>query len=276
MRRLIRKFLYFISRTKPPVNFLIKQAKLTIFWLKNSNENTNYTYDLEEKNKLHLAFLISAITNSKFEIINSYITEICDDEELKKHISSHIAKSSLSFMADQTARYGRRVGWYAIVRALKPNIVVETGVDKGLGACVLTAALKKNHIEGNSGYYYGTDINPKAGYMLSGSYAEFGEIIYGDSIESLKNLNHTIDIFINDSDHSNEYEACEYRTISNKLSKRSVILGDNSHSTNELLEFSLKNNRDFIFFCEKPEKHWYPGAGIGISYSKRNDSQLNK
>ena len=35
--------------------------------------------------------------------------------------------------------YGRRLGWYALVRALKPRTVVETGADKGLGSCVLAA-----------------------------------------------------------------------------------------------------------------------------------------
>lgn len=47
-----------------------------------------------------------------------------------------------------------------------------------------------------NGKYYGTDINPKAGYLLSGSYKEFSNILYGDSIESLASLDETIDLFI--------------------------------------------------------------------------------
>ena len=53
--------------------------------------------------------------------------------------------------------------------------------------------------------YIGTDINPNAGYLFDEIYSENGKILYGDSIESLK-LNAEIDLFINDSDHSAEYE----------------------------------------------------------------------
>ena len=78
-----------------------------------------------------------------------------------------------------------------------------------------------------------------------------GEILYGDSIESLSNLNENIDLFINDSDHSAVYERNEYLTIINKLNTNSVILGDNSHSTDELLNFSIINKRNFVLFKEK-------------------------
>jgi predicted O-methyltransferase YrrM len=169
-------------------------------------------------------------------------------------------------MADKEARYGRRVGWYALTRVLKPRIIVETGVDKGLGACLLTAALKRNAQEKHKGRYFGTDINPVAGYLLSGDYAEYGRILYGDSIESLEEFDGEIDLFINDSDHSAQYEAKEYEAVAAKLSAQAIILGDNAHATDKLLEFSLRTNRHFIFFEEGPTNHWYPGGGIGISF----------
>ena len=104
--------------------------------------------------------------------------------------------------------------------------------------------------------------------MLSGDYADYGKILYGDSIESLKKFDGPIDLFINDSDHSATYEAKEYETIKDKLSERAVILGDNSHCTDKLFEFSLAAQRDFIFFQERPKDHWYPGGGIGISFKR--------
>lgn len=147
------------------------------------------------------------------------------------------------------------MGWYAIVRAVKPHVVVETGVDKGLGACVLTAALERNASEGHHGYYYGTDINPTAGYLLSREYSRYGKILYGDSIESLASLDITIDVFINDSDHSADYEAQEYVTVEEKLAKAAIVIGDNAHCTEELLRFAEQTGRDFLFFKEQPDKH---------------------
>ena len=95
-----------------------------------------------------------------------------------------------------------------------------------------------------------------------------GKIIYGDSIDTLNKLDEKIDLFINDSDHSAVYEYNEYLSIKEKLTQNSFILGDNSHVTNCLPNFSKKFNRNFIFFKEKPKDHWYPGAGIGISFKR--------
>jgi len=89
------------------------------------------------------------------------------------------------------------------------------------------------------------------------------------SISSLLAFTTKIDLFINDSDHSADYEYNEYSTIKDLIDENSIILGDNSHCTNKLSQFSLENSRDFIFFNEVPLNHWYPGAGIGISYIKK-------
>ena len=122
-------------------------------WLFKSKETTNFTYHLEEHNKRYLASLIADVLNLEFRTVEAYIKEIEDDEELKRHIADMTANSDLAFTADKEVRFGRRIGWYAFARALKPKVIVETGVDKGLGSCVLTAALKRNNEEGYEGKY---------------------------------------------------------------------------------------------------------------------------
>ncbi len=233
-----------------------------------SREISNFTYDLDETNERYLASMIADITNKSYDLVMSYIRELKEDDELRRHIHQLTRASGSAFIADREARYGRRIGWYALARILKPGVIIETGVDKGLGACLLAVALRRNAREGHPGRYLGTDIDPGAGYLMSGDYANYGSILYGDSITSLKNFTGTIDLFINDSDHSPDYEAEEYRVIADKLSRQAVILGDNAHCTDKLLEFSLKRGRHFVFFQEKPAKHWYPGAGIGFSFTR--------
>ena len=104
--------------------------------------------------------------------------------------------------------------------------------------------------------------------MLTDQYKAVGQILYGDSIKSLQSFHKKIDLFINDSDHSASYEYNEYLTIKPMLSDNAVILGDNSHVTDKLSQFSVENERNFVFFREEPKDHWYPGGGIGISYKK--------
>jgi predicted O-methyltransferase YrrM len=233
-----------------------------------SREDTNYTYHLTSDNLICLAQTIALVTNKDYQTIIQYINELENNKELEKYLLEATQNSDERKFADKEARYGRRVGWYALARAIKPKTIIETGVDKGLGSVVLCAALEKNALEGYQGRYYGTDINPKAGYLLNGKYKAFGEILYGDSIASLSQFKDTIDLFINDSDHSVNYEFNEYKTIQHLLNPQSIILGDNSHFSNSLSRFSLENNRHFLFFQEKPKNHWYPGCGIGISFLK--------
>jgi len=77
-------------------------------------------------------------------------------------------------------------------------------------------------------------------------------ILQGFQQLSINRLDATIDLFINDSDHSAEYEEREYACVTAKLSPIAVLLGDNSHVTGKLYQFALATGRDFLFFSEKP------------------------
>jgi hypothetical protein len=235
-------------------------------WLATSNEHTNYTYDLSTSNRRHLAAFVAHVSGSSYRTALGYIDELDRDQALRQHVRNIIRNHEDGRFADADIRFGRRLGWYALIRILKPRVVVETGVDKGLGACVITAALMRNASEGDAGRYFGTDINPRKGYLLTGEYARHGQILYGDSIESLRALTDPIDLFINDSDHSAQYEAREYETIESKLSERAVVLGDNANITDELLKFAERTGRQFLYFAEEPKDHWYRGDGIGAAF----------
>jgi hypothetical protein len=257
----------FLYRVYYASGYFNKKYWQILKWGFTSNEISNFTYELSDENLLYLAHTIGVIVNKDPGEIRTYIDELNNDLELKNHIVDVTASSSLKKHADMKVEFAKRLGWYAFARALKPKLIVETGVDKGLGAVVLCSALHRNKAEGFEGRYIGTDINPEAGYLLTGKYATVGKIMYGDSIQSLKTISEKIDLFINDSDHSAEYEYQEYKTIKNNLTDRTIILGDNSHVTDKLAVFSLEEKRKFIFFKEGPKNHWYPGSGIGISFN---------
>ena len=228
----------------------------------------NFTYDLERLNKKYLVEFVAQITDVNSERIERYIIELESDRKLKQHIVKITQESNLNYLADTIPRYGRRLGWYAIIRAFRPRVVIETGVEKGLGACVISAALLKNRAEGFPGKYLGTDIDLAAGYLFTGPYRRVGEIVYGDSVNSLRKLKMVVDVFIHDSDHSASYERREYKIIKDKLSKKAIVISDNAHATGELLGFARETERKFLFFAERPKNHWYYGAGMGVAFRK--------
>lgn len=255
-------------RLKLALSYYVKPLKNIFAWLIESREHTNFTYDLEDLNEEYLVSFISVITKTDIDKVKSYLLEIKQDKQLNQHIKELTSLSDKSFVADTNVKYGQRIGWYTLIRIKKPKVVVETGIDKGLGACVITAALMKNTAEGFAGYYYGTDINENAGYLFNEPYNKYGKILYGDSIESLKKIVEPIDLFIHYVFHSSEYEMREYETIKEKLTEDALIISHRAHVDKPLYNFAILTNRNFLFFQEKPKSHWYPGAGIGIAFKK--------
>ncbi|MEY3249466.1 MAG: hypothetical protein RL742_1509 [Bacteroidota bacterium] len=259
--------LNFLRRIYQATTVYNKRYWQIIKWGFQSREDTNYTYHLTPENLQYLAATISVITGVSHAEVLAYFEEVEGDQALKTTIQEARDRSDFKQFADREVRFARRLGWYAMARIRKPKVVIETGVDKGLGAVLLCAALLRNREEGFPGRYYGTDINPAAGYLLTGSYKEVGEILYGDSIESLTRFQEKIDLFINDSDHSTEYEYREYQTIRPLLKEDSVILSDNAECSDKLAQFALETGRHFLFFQEVPADHWYPGSGIGFYFT---------
>jgi len=252
------------ARRKFALSYYEPALAMIADWAPRRTEDSNFYYDLTELNRAHLASLMAAITGTAVEAIEAIFHELDTDERLRADLKAGLV--AFDYPREISIAYGRRLGWYALARILKPKVVIETGVDHGIGGCILCAALARNAAEGRPGRYYGTELRRDAGQLVHGQYAKFGQVIYGDSIATLDAFPETIDLFINDSDHSPEYEYREYQTISRKLAKGAVILGDNSHSTDCLCKFARETGRSFIFFRESPKDHWYPGAGIGIAF----------
>lgn len=265
MRYRITQPLHFVHRTISTWRaYIWPNTRTWIRWLFHSREIANFTYALTERCQIYFVTGLSALLGEAPETIRKYMDEIQEDAEFQNHIRTAQHEHPLRYRTDPEPNVGRRMVWYAIVRMTKPALVVETGVDQGLGAVVLCAALRRNAAEGHPGEYRGTDIDPQAGYFLKGEYAKFGKVLHGDSLQSLKTLDN-IGVFINDSDHSAEYEQAEYEMIRDRLAPGAIILGDNAHVTSRLAEFSLRNGRRFLFLAEEPARHWYRGAGVGVS-----------
>ncbi len=231
-------------------------------WLATRREHTNFTYDLTPLNLEHLAWWAALVSGAPVQACRSWIAEILGDGALQEHVYRVSISSGRRGLTDKKALIARRAGWYAVVRAMRPEHVVETGTDKGLGSLVLAAALLRN----GNGLLTTMDINPDSGFLISDAYASVIRIQRGDSISLLSQLADPIDLFIHDSDHSAAHEAAEFRTIESHLSPSAVVLSDNSHITGELAAWAEATGRTFAFFREEPMDHWYPGAGIGASW----------
>jgi hypothetical protein len=112
---------------------------------------------------------------------------------------------------------------------------------------------------------YATDINPQCGHLLAAPYADHARILLGDSVELLRRFGERVDLFIHDSDHRPEYEWAEFLAVEPHLQEASIVMSDNAQQTSKMLEFAGRLGRSFLYFQDKPDRHWWPGDGIGAA-----------
>jgi hypothetical protein len=130
---------------------------------------------------------------------------------------------------------GRFKAWYAIVRLLKPNVVLETGVHDGLSSTLILRAMSLNC----RGSLLSIDlpsldlpINVDGpGWLVPEELKSRWYLNIGDARLLLPRLSHEyapIDVFIHDSDHSSEFQNFEYRTVRPFLSTAGLLLTDDA------------------------------------------------
>ncbi|WP_329107920.1 class I SAM-dependent methyltransferase [Micromonospora sp. NBC_01699] len=242
-------------------------VRVSARWLFTSREHHNYTYDLTRLSREHLAWFVSVLCDTPVKQVRDYLAEIESDQDLRRHIERTTAASARRGLADRHVRYARRIGWYAIVRATRPAHIVETGVDKGLGTCVLASALLRNAAEGHPGRVTSLDINPEAGYLARAEpWSGVVDLVIGDSIASIRDLDRPVDLFLHDSDHSAAHERNEFEAVEPKLAPGARLLTDNATVTNVLAEYAEHTGRRFLVYRETPARHWFPGDGIGVAW----------
>lgn len=243
-----------------------KVLEQSVRWLFVSREHHNYTYNLTSLNREHLAWFLAAVTREQAGDMRRWLNEGEHDETLRMTLANGVATSSRRGLADKHVRYARRIGWYGLVRARKPKHVVESGIDKGLGSCLIAAALRRNAEEGHPGRLSALDINPDAGYLIGGDYRSFVDIIPGDSLETIPALDTPVNVFIHDSWHSPEHESAEFELVEDKLAEDAVLVTDNAAETDVLVRHAERTGRHFLYFQERPDQHWHPGDGTGIAW----------
>lgn len=235
----------------------------SVDWLVRDRETTNLTYDLDPLNRDQLCWFVSAVSGSDVGDARRWVQELENDQHLLDHVVQRLSSHPRKGIGAREPRWARRLGWYALVRALQPEHVVETGTHFGLGSCAIAAALLRN----GHGRLTTIDVDPEAGYLIGDPWVEVVEQRSGSSVELLAGLD-DVDIFLHDSLHTYEYETAELGAVEPRLRAGAVVLSDNAHDSAALSEWAERTGRHYLFFKEQPARHWWPGDGIGAAWGK--------
>ncbi|MEM1568444.1 MAG: class I SAM-dependent methyltransferase [Thermofilaceae archaeon] len=107
---------------------------------------------------------------------------------------------------------------YILIKAIKPKVVVETGVSAGRSSGFILQALHEN----GEGYLYSIDPDPNVGWAIPNYLRYRHKLFIGTSKDILPKLVQElqmIDIFLHDSLHTYDNMIFEYKTVWPALKK---------------------------------------------------------
>ncbi len=237
-----------------------------------NRETSNFTYDISNEDEL-VAFVANSLGESS-DHIGAFLSEIAHDTGFTQSLTARLTTHRGT---NPRPLFGRRLGWYAFVRAAKPRLVVETGTADGLGTALLARALQRNEAEGRGGRLISFDIDPAAGWLLTDELRQTARIIIGDAAECMAGElgGERVDLFIHDSLHTYEHEKRELEIALEHAAPTIVLISDNAHTTTALRDVATLAGGRYSFFRERPVGHFYPGAGIGLAIVRRQASSTS-
>jgi predicted O-methyltransferase YrrM len=211
-------------------------------------------------------FLLGKVSQYTGLNLLEYINELMDTELLITQFEE-IVKNEPHF---ETKKFEGifdfrffRIILYCLIRSIKPDHVVETGIMHGLSSGFILAALEKNrmgilHSIDAPSYFENGPINQDGynetlppgkapGWIVPNSFRKSWDLKLGKSRELLPKLSEKVkswDLFCHDSEHTYENMSFELNVAWNVLRDGGILICDNIEANNSFQDFCKKVKRN--------------------------------
>lgn len=233
-----------------------------------SRELSNVTYELA--NEGELGRMAARVLDRDPAEVAGYLDELRSDHAWLAGLSEALGRSREH---DAEARLGKRRLLYVMVRAERPEVIAEAGVDAGLGSAVLLRALERNEAEGSPGRLISFDVDPGAGWLVdTDRHRERFLLQLGDTRQTLEPALRTtgVDLFIHDSLQTHEHESFELEAaIRHRRGDRLVLYTDDASVTGALRETCERHGGRCETLWERPLRHYWRGNLLGVCLLER-------
>jgi methyltransferase family protein len=159
---------------------------------------------------------------------------------------------------------------YAVVRAMRPAVVLETGVGYGVTSAFILQALEAN----GAGVLHSVDLAPLAlgaehsvGSLIPPDLRARWRLHRGGSRTILPRLLPSIapvDVFVHDSVHTYWHMAWELRTVRRHLAPQGAVLSDDVEGNRAFEEFVTRESPAFWAAVQEVEKPGLCGVALFI------------
>ena len=180
-------------------------------------------------NYLRRWMLLARYAEVPYATIARYRQELVDDREFQQHLARSLG--------DAHSGFSRAAELYVLVRAVKPGVIVETGVDSGVSSSYILRALAAN----GAGTLHSIDLpnadggrlaeGRSSGWLVPDALRGRWKLSLGDSRQLLPELLASldrIDLFFHDGDHSLENMSFELEQAFPRLGAGGLLVCDDS------------------------------------------------
>ena len=142
---------------------------------------------------------------------------------------------------------------YALVRSIRPNVILETGVANGHSTYFILNALANN----KAGKLHSIDVNAKAGALIQEDERDRWDLSIMPGFLTRKrdfkgaiDRIGTIDVFFHDSNHFYYWQNFEYNSVLPKIRQGGYLLSDDVDYSYAFLDLSKKQSLEPTFITD--------------------------
>lgn len=227
-------------------------------WILTAPEPDNYTYEIS--NYDDLARWVAGVSGVSDATAGALVAEPATDDVLRSRLRRATAGHRW-WWSFRSPAFGRRAGWYALVRALRPRVVIEVGAHDGLGSLLLLRALERNADSSSPGRLISFDVNPAAGWLV-GTHP-YWEMRIEDSRQGLRTLLpgiEPVDLFLYDGWHTADAELADIGAVLPSMSADGLLVSDDAQVTGALARIADAHRLAYHEFSERSIGHFSPGT----------------
>lgn len=157
---------------------------------------------------------------------------------------------------------------YALVRAMRPPAVVETGVCYGVTSAFILKAMEQN----SAGLLHSIDLPPLGrdaddfvGWLIPTQLKQRWHLIRGLSTDFLPKILPelgNIDVFVHDSLHTFRNMRQEFEIVTPYLGRPAAVVSDDIEGNSAFLEWSSRYRPDYCACLQETEKRSLLGIGL--------------
>ena len=172
---------------------------------------------------------------------------------LSEILRERYMRTRLTHPSNWAIEQGTSLAVYAIIRLVKPEKVLETGVANGHSSFFILKGLELNR----RGVLYSVDINPAVGPLLSDEERRDWNLSVlpksrrKDALKRFARRISPIDVFIHDSNHLYYWQMFEFRLAFELLRRGGYLLVDDCDCSFAFLDFAQKHGLSPQFLLDR-------------------------